>query len=246
MIKNLNLSSDSLTFYEKLENFFLVSKNKGYCCAVNLNIIVYCYDNKEYYNIIKNANFNICDGINVKRINNLINSEKIKLFTGPDLFETLVFNTKYKHFFLGADHIVLESLKNRILEKKVNTDKFSFYSPPFLSADKFDYPKIASKINKINPDIIWVGLGAPKQEHFMSLLLPFLNRGLTIGVGAAFNFFSGIESLKRAPIIFRRFGLEWLFRAFQEPRKILKRQLKNLFKIPYLIVNELINFKNYD
>ena len=64
-----------------------------------------------------------------------------------------------------------------------------------------------------------------------------------MGVGAAFNFFSGEKKLRRAPLIFRKLSLEWLFRLFQEPKKILKRQVFNLFFIPLILINEIINFK---
>jgi N-acetylglucosaminyldiphosphoundecaprenol N-acetyl-beta-D-mannosaminyltransferase len=107
-----------------------------------------------------------------------------------------------------------------------------------LSADSFDYISIAALINKQNPDIIWIGLGAPKQEVFMHHLLPHINKGLMIGVGAAFNYYSGLSEFKRAPDFMINLHLEWLFRAFQEPKRIIKRQLKNLLYLPLIIFNE--------
>ena len=82
-------------------------------------------------------------------------------------------------------------------------------------------------------DIIWVGLGAPKQEKVIHILFDKLDKGVLVGVGAAFNFFSGIDSFKRAPATYRRLHLEWLFRLFQEPKRIASRQLRNL---KYLII----------
>lgn len=216
------------------------SGNPCYCCAINANILVECFNNPAYKNVITNANFNFCDGINVKRIYNSTQKTQIELYPGPDMFDDLVFKEyRYKHFFLGGKESVLNGLKENILSKNIDVDEKSFYSPPFLSADSFDYVAIAALINKQNPDIIWIGLGAPKQEIFMHHLLPHINKGLMVGVGAAFNFYSGLDEYKRAPDFMVNLHLEWLFRAFQEPKRIIKRQLKNILYLPLIIFTEL-------
>ena len=78
---------------------------------------------------------------------------------------------------------------------------------PFLNVEDFDYLKISKLINQNKPDIIWIGLGAPKQEIFMSKLLPHIDSGLMIGVGAAFNFYSGLDEYKRAPYLMKKYHL---------------------------------------
>jgi len=240
MLSNLNLSKNKKELTNKINDFFYPEKPKGYCCVVNANIIVECFKNKSYEAIIRKAVFNTCDGINVKRIYNLTQKSKINLYTGPDLFNDLVFKDHcYKHYFLGGKESILNGLKENISSKNIDVNEKSFYSPPFLSADSFDYISIAALINKQNPDIIWIGLGAPKQEVFMHHLLPHINKGLMIGVGAAFNFYSGLDEYKRAPDFMVKLHLEWLFRAFQEPNRIIKRQLKNLLYLPLIIFNEL-------
>ena len=110
-------------------------------------------------------------------------------------------------------------------------------------SSKMGIQKLDEALNRLltnqNPDLIWIGLGAPKQEIFMHHLLPHINKGLMIGVGAAFNFYSGLDEYKRAPDFMVKLHLEWLFRAFQEPKRIIKRQLKNLLYLPLIIFNEL-------
>ena len=238
ILSKIKLGENKEDFLLKL-NTFLKNNNKGFCCAINANIIVECFKKYPYLEIIKKAVFNTCDGINVKRIYNLTQKSKINLYPGPDLFNDLVFKDhRYKHYFLGGKESILNGLKENILSKNIDVDEKSFYSPPFLSADSFDYVAIAALINKQNPDIIWIGLGAPKQEIFMHHLLPHINKGLMIGVGAAFNFYSGLDEYKRAPYLMKKYHLEWLFRAFQEPKRIIKRQLKNLLYLPLIIFNE--------
>lgn len=242
MLSNLNLSKNKKELIININNFFSTKNPKGYCCVINANIVVECFKNKSYQAIIRKADFNTCDGINVKRLYNATHKNKIEKYTGPDLFKDYVFKDKnYTHFFLGGQRKVLDGLKNELLNKSQNISEKNFYSPPFLSVDKFDYKSIGHLINKQNPDFIWIGLGAPKQEIFMSNLLPYINRGLMVGVGAAFNFYSGLSKFKRAPDFMVNLHLEWLFRAFQEPQRIIKRQLKCLCYLPLIYISELFS-----
>jgi N-acetylglucosaminyldiphosphoundecaprenol N-acetyl-beta-D-mannosaminyltransferase len=238
MLSLLNLCKNQEDFHLKLNTFFN-NNSKGYCCAVNANIVVECFKKKEYLEIVKNASFNTCDGINVKRLFNATYKDKINIYPGPNLFQDLVFKKKYNHFFLGGQNHVLEGLKTELQKGNHTISNNNFYSPPFLPVDKFDYNAIASLINKQNPDIIWIGLGAPKQEIFMSNLLPHINKGLMIGVGAAFNYYSGLDEYKRAPYLIKKYHLEWLFRAFQEPNRIIKRQIKCLIYLPLIYLKEI-------
>jgi N-acetylglucosaminyldiphosphoundecaprenol N-acetyl-beta-D-mannosaminyltransferase len=239
MLKEIKLAPNREIFLGKIKEFCL-NNNKGYSCAVNANIVVECFKNKEYLEIIKKSVFNTCDGVNVKRIFNATQKEKIEIYTGPDLFQDLAFKKEYVHFFLGGQEKVLEGLNAALQKNNDSISSANFYSPPFLQVDKFDYQSIANLINKQKPDIIWIGLGAPKQEIFMSNLLPYLDRGLMIAVGAAFNFYSGLEEFKQAPDIMKKYHLIWLFRAFQEPKRIIKRQLRSLFYLPLIYFKEII------
>ena len=101
----------------------------------------------------------------------------------------------------------------------------------------FDYQKIADMVNADGADIIWVALGAPKQEIFMSKLNPFLKRGVMIAVGAAFKFYSGLEE-KRAPEWMVKHHLEFVYRIFSEPKKQLKRCSWIIITLPGLLLGE--------
>ena len=98
-----------------------------------------------------------------------------------------------------------------------------FVTLPFKKVQDFDYQEIANNINENNPDIIWVSLGAPKQEEFMSKLLPYINRGVMFGFGAIFNFYSMNTTEKRAPKIFLKLHIEWIYRIFNNPKKQLPK-----------------------
>ena len=97
-----------------------------------------------------------------------------------------------------------------------------------ITEDGLEYKDIAETIKTSDPDIIWVSLGAPKQEIFMARILPFLDRGLMLGIGAAFNFFVGDIAQPKLRIGAMRFN--WLVRIFKEPKKQLRR-VWNIMKV---------------
>ena len=118
-------------------------------------------------------------------------------------------------------------------------EQFKFESLPFRNVEDFDYFTIANKINEFNPDIIWVSLGAPKQEIFISKLYPFINKGVLFAIGAAFNLYLGNKTNRRAPKILRRLHLEWIFRVCQEPKRVGKRAWNYLILLPAMILEEI-------
>ena len=113
-----------------------------------------------------------------------------------------------------------------------------FETLPFRSVDDFDYEGIAEMINADNPDIIWVSLGAPNQEMVMSRLKPYLKRGVMFGYGAIFNFNAGVGAVRRAPKLMLRMRLEWLYRAFEQPKKNIPRYWNFIKILPRLIRDE--------
>ena len=237
MLSKIKLCKSKSHFYKELKLFF-ESKNKGYCCLVNPNISINCFKNKFYLEIIQSAAFNVCDAISIETIYNLTKKNKIRSFPGPDIFREITSINTYSQFFIGGQNeIFLKSLRDNL--KNPNFKMKDFYRPPFLNVEDFDYLKISKLINQNKPDIIWIGLGAPKQEIFMSKLLPYIDSGLMIGVGAAFNFYSGYNNYKRAPIFFRRHKIEWLYRLTNEPKKIFPRVFRNIIYLPIILINEL-------
>jgi N-acetylglucosaminyldiphosphoundecaprenol N-acetyl-beta-D-mannosaminyltransferase len=98
-------------------------------------------------------------------------------------------------------------------------------SPPFRPLSEAEDRSIVAAINGSGADIVWVGLGAPKQERWMADHRAALEAPILIGVGAAFDFHAGL--VRRAPRFLQRSGLEWLFRLCMEPRRLWRRYLTN-------------------
>lgn len=231
---NFEFNRDNIT---QTIDTIISSNQKGYICAVNANIVVEANKNKNYLNIVNSSIFNICDGSNVAMLGSKIENEKLHSYPGPDFFIDTIISKKYKSFFLGSTEDILLSLKEKLQKHDENVKNMEFLSPPFKPLDDFDYKGIAKIIDESGADIIWVSLGAPKQEQFMYRLQPFLKRGIMVGVGAAFTFY-GDDRIKRAPIFLRKLKLEWLYRVVMDPKKILPRLTKQFIHLPLIYLKE--------
>jgi N-acetylglucosaminyldiphosphoundecaprenol N-acetyl-beta-D-mannosaminyltransferase len=193
--------------------------------------------------IVNGAIVNTCDGSSIALLAGLLHNSKFETYTGPDIFSKYV-GENYTQYFLGNTDENLLRLKNKFEALGHNLNNFKFQSLPYKSVEDFDYQTIAKEIQLFSPDIIWVSLGAPKQEIFISKLYSYLDKGLLFAIGAAFNLFLGDENNKRAPQIIRNMHFEWLFRVLQEPNRVGKRAVSYLRILPHLIFNEIKKSKN--
>jgi N-acetylglucosaminyldiphosphoundecaprenol N-acetyl-beta-D-mannosaminyltransferase len=210
----------------------------GHICSIDGNNLISANENPAHLEVINHSLFNACDSAWIPLFVNLIYKTNYENYAGPDLFLEYVKLKQYRQFFLGSNCEILENLKGQLMKIDPAIAGMRFETLPFKNVEDFDYPQIAQMINDDNPDIIWVSLGAPKQEQFMNRLKPFLKRGVIFGIGAAFKFYSGIDEYKRAPQWMIRLKLEWLFRTIQEPKRMIKRYWHIAISWPKLIWKE--------
>lgn len=232
-IFNIHIEFDSNILRKTIEKF-IDDKQKAYVCVVDANVITIAQKDLRYRKIINNANINTCDGSSIAQMANLIYGTKYSAFNGPELFEYYI-ERPYKHILLGNKASKVEQIKAKVAEKGLNVN-LRHIDVPFVSVDKFDYPAIAKQINEMNPDIIWVSLGAPKQEIFIANIFPYIKQGVLFGIGAAFNFYTGDLHNNKAEIGGLRFI--WLERIFKEPKKQLNRVGKFLLTMPKMYLEE--------
>ena len=219
---NINLEFDR----EKINNIIQgVIKNHiaGYVCSVDGNNLISANENPIHRETLNGAIVNLCDSAWIPLFVNFIHKTHYKNYTGADLFLEYIKAKQYRQFFLGSTPKILEGLKKELIKIDPAIAGMRFETLPFGEVEDFDYPQIAQMINDDHPDIIWVSLGAPKQEQFMYRLKPFLKEGVMFGFGAIFNFNSGIDEYRRAPRWLIRLRLEWLFRTVQEPQRMIRR-----------------------
>jgi len=150
----------------------------------------------------------------------------------------------YRHYLYGGNEGVPEILKSKLEERFPEIKVVGTYSPPFRPLNDDEDEKIVKTINRANPDIVWVGLSTPKQERWMAEHVGRLDAPVLIGVGAAFDFNSGLK--KRAPVWMQKSGLEWLFRLMAEPRRLWRRSLRNNPLFILLIIQQALGLKRYE
>lgn len=192
----------------------------------------------EYLEVVNSGMFSICDSSYVPMYIKMIYGESYNQYCGSQIFRDLVGSRAYRMIFLGTQQPVLDSLRENIAAWNPDVLDMKFVELPFCTVDEFDYRSIAEMVDSDGADIIWVALGAPKQEYFMHRLKPHLKRGVMIAVGAAFKFYSG-ESEKRAPEWMIHAHLEFLFRIMQEPRKQLARCKGIVTYLPKMFFREI-------
>lgn len=234
---NIKIEFDSAKV-DKIIQSTIEKKGKGYVCSIESNNLTVANKNPDFLKVVNGALVNICDGSMLAKILSNVHNDKFDSYIGADLFTKYVHMKKFKQFFLGNTREILTALKNNLSQIDSAIEDMPFEELPFKSVEEFNYPQIAAMINKEKPDIIWVSLGAPKQEFFMSKLEPFLEQGVMFGFGAIFNFNAGIGTVKRAPKWMLILKLEWLYRAFEEPKKNIPRYWNFIKILPKLIVSE--------
>jgi N-acetylglucosaminyldiphosphoundecaprenol N-acetyl-beta-D-mannosaminyltransferase len=163
---------------------------------------------------------------------------------GPELMETFCRKTgaRYRHYFYGGAEGVAMNLAVS-LQKKFHIGVAGTFSPPFRKLTKEEDDALMDRIHQAAPDVLWVGLGAPKQEKWMHEHRGRLRVPVLLGVGAAFDLNSG--RLRQAPAWMRENGLEWLFRLAVEPRRLWKRYLVRIPSAIWSISLEAMQFRKF-
>jgi N-acetylglucosaminyldiphosphoundecaprenol N-acetyl-beta-D-mannosaminyltransferase len=145
---------------------------------------------------------------------------------GPDLLLAMCergLQTGHRHYFYGGSPRVVEALVSRLQQRFPGMIVAGYRSPPFRPLTQEEDAADVQAINETNPDYVWVGLGAPKQDKWIVRHVGKIQAAALLGVGAAFDFHAGAKP--QAPLWMQRSGLEWLFRLMTEPRRLAHRYL---------------------
>ena len=215
----------------------LTSGLPGYICVADGNILTMVHKDLEYRKVVQGSMFSIVDSSWVPVFVKRLYGQTWQQYCGSQIFDDITRMKKYRMYFLGAKQEVLDALKARMIDVDPAIGGMEFKELPFCEVGDFDYEEIAAAINNDAPDIIWVSLGAPKQEIFASKLTPLLKKGIVIPVGAVFNFRSGL-GIRRAPQWMVKCHLEFINRIFSEPRKQLRRCWNIIRTLPSIYKDE--------
>ena len=234
---NIKYEFDVDVIHQTIDKLVELPNEPHYIPVVDGVVMSHANSNLEYRKVISEGVFSICDSSYVPVYLKWIYGVKYRQYCGSDIFMDIINMKKYRMFFMGAFHETLQGLKKRLVQIDERINDMPFYELPYKDVDNFDYMQIAEILNSANPDIIWVALGAPKQEMFMNRLKPYLKRGIMISVGAVFKFYSG-HNMKRAPEWFIKRHLEFAYRIVREPRKQVKRCAWIISLLPRMLWEE--------
>ena len=204
-----------------------------YICVSNVHTTVMSYENEEYRKIQNGAAMALPDGAPLSSYSRRKGYKQAQRVTGPDLMLALFARDNgLKHYFYGSSEETLALLKEKLAEKYPHLQIAGMVSPPFRELSEAEDKEMVDQINASGADIIWVGLGAPKQEKWMYAHKNHVN-GVMIGGGAGFDYHAG--NIKRAPGRMQKLSLAWLYRLLQDPKRLFKRYLVTNTRYLWLI-----------
>jgi N-acetylglucosaminyldiphosphoundecaprenol N-acetyl-beta-D-mannosaminyltransferase len=206
----------------------VTTRERGYVCVAPVHALVEAQDDGELQRALQEATLVVPDGMPVVWAAKLMGESLGDRVYGPELMlrYCAVCAQRGRRVWLygGRDQGSLAQLALSLRRRFPGIQIVGGYSPPFgaLSAEEESF--VVAQINEIEPDVVWVGIGVPKQEKWMARMRDRLEVPVMCGVGAAFDFHSG--RVQMAPAWMQKRGLEWVYRTAQEPRRLLPRYLK--------------------
>ncbi|MFH1441853.1 MAG: WecB/TagA/CpsF family glycosyltransferase [Candidatus Omnitrophota bacterium] len=212
--------------YKYIENCIAKNIHHNYIIVANVDTIMQSKYNPKMREAVNASSLSIPDGFPLLVMQRLHGNLLKKRAYGPDLmkgFLKIAQDKEYSHFFYGATQDTLFKLIKKLKTLFPKIKITGAYSPPFRPLTCDEDKRIIEMINKAAPDVLWVGIGCPKQELWMHNHKEQLNIPVMVGVGAAFDFLA--ETKKQAPRWIRDNGFEWLFRLITEPMRLWRRYL---------------------
>lgn len=211
----------------------------GYVCFSNVHTVVSARRDELLRDITNQSFLSLPDGKPLSLVARWHGLTDVGRVAGPDFLPYLIGKTRgARHYFYGSTPETLARLTANLQHRFPDMNIAGSYSPPFRDLTPDETDQILEQINAARPDLIWVGLGAPKQEYWMARHWERLRPAILLGVGAAFEFHAG--TVTRAPAWIQRLSIEWLYRLLQEPRRLWKRYLvTNSLFIYYLVSHAL-------
>jgi N-acetylglucosaminyldiphosphoundecaprenol N-acetyl-beta-D-mannosaminyltransferase len=209
--------------------------------ATSMHGIVEAQRDPTFKKTLNSTDLVVPDGMPLVWLGRRVGCHLPRRVYGPDLMLAFCEQTGgrgYRHFFYGGEPGVPERLVDSLKRRFPLIEVCGTFSPPFRPLNEEEDREIGNMISRAAPDVLWVGLGTPKQERWMREHRDKLNVPVLVSVGAAFDFFSGRRN--QAPSWMREHGLEWLFRLMQEPRRLWRRYLVDGFRfVAYLALDSL-------
>jgi N-acetylglucosaminyldiphosphoundecaprenol N-acetyl-beta-D-mannosaminyltransferase len=218
----------ALTDYDAMLDWIdaaVAGGHRGYICVAAVHTVMACHDDPDLRAAVLGADFTVPDGQPLVWALRALGHPLSDRVYGPDLFDRACARSAAtgRRFYLygGRTQGALVELARTLRLRHPGLQIVGGHAPPFRSPTPAEDEAIVADIARSRADVVWVGIGVPKQEKWMARMRERLDAPVLVGVGAAFDFHAGL--IPQAPPAMQRLGLEWAFRLYQEPRRLWRR-----------------------
>lgn len=219
----------------KIRDVLLENNKPQLWLTFNLDFLRIISEDKYFYNICKNSNIVLPDGAGILHLLRVYSNRRLKRITGNDILITVLelsFYIKIKAAFVGSTSEVISKLDKKIRKNFPNLIITETISPPLDFENDTNYNNNLVKQLKIaRPDVLFMAIGTPRQEIWLYENMQEIGAKINVGVGAAFDFFTGEQ--KRSPKILQNLSLEWFWRLLHEPNRLFRRYI--ILDLPFFI-----------
>ncbi len=206
----------------------VASRRRGYVCVAAVHTVMASHEDDALKDAVLAADLVVPDGQPLVWALNALGHRLRDRVYGPTLMWKACERAARTgtRFFLygGRDPDALAALERRLVAAHPGLEVAGRHCPPFRPLSPAEQDEVAAAIDASGADVVWVGIGVPKQEKWMAAMRPRLSAPVLVGVGAAFDFHAGL--IPQAPPWLQARGLEWAFRLAQEPRRLWRRYLR--------------------
>ena len=234
----MGITIDDLTLDEIVVNVFEMVDHRKPVQIVGVNVDQYLLVKRHEYSrkIFAEASLVFVDGKPIMYMSKLLGHPLKQRTTGPDLMENICkrgAERKYKIFLLGSKETIIKALVKKI-RNKYGEDIIVGYRNGYFNKD--EEQNIIHKINSSGAHMLFIGIGSPYKEEFISRNLNEINVPFIMGVGGSFDVLSG--HIKRAPLWMQKHGLDWFYRFLKEPKRMFRKAFIINLKFIYMVFEE--------
>jgi N-acetylglucosaminyldiphosphoundecaprenol N-acetyl-beta-D-mannosaminyltransferase len=219
---------------------------RSYVVVCPVYTVMQCRERPDLRQIVNRAGMVTPDGMPLVFLSRWMGHKHVSRVYGPDLM--LAFSERsaqrgYRQFYYGGAPGVADELAGVLADRFPGLQVAGTYSPPFRDVGEMEDEAVIEQINAASPDVIWVGLGSPKQDYWVARHRDLLAAPVLIAIGAAFDFHTGRVS--QAPKWMQRSALEWLYRLLVEPKRLWKRYLVYNPLFILAMLGQVLGLKKY-
>jgi N-acetylglucosaminyldiphosphoundecaprenol N-acetyl-beta-D-mannosaminyltransferase len=218
--------------------------NTRYVCTCPVYTLMMCREHPDVHRAVHDADMVTADGMPIVWLQRRLGVRSAERVYGPDLLLALceaTCSSNIRHSFWGGLPGVAEALAAKLAERFPGLTVAGAYAPPLSDVVTEVDAGAVERLNASGAQVVWVGLGSPKQDLWMALHRPMLEAPLLIGIGAAFDLLAGTK--RQAPRWMQRSGLEWAYRLLQEPSRLGRRYLVYNPRFVWLVLRHQLLFR---